>query len=303
MRLAGWLAGIGALGILLGDVAASATPADALSHGPVGRAHATAPASAQSGPLCGTSLWSDNGVCVQLPGASNNDEGPELQEVANQHRDKSGAWKQYEQIPRRPERPAAYRAYRYPIPPGLPGGEYVVSGYDLDKPDDFQRRGRHLKHVGHGGLDLPQQRGTPVKLLNLEHQAIDAEVLFVGDLFGHSVVLRHTLREGERDRDYLVLFGHLDRPAPGLAQGQHVPEGTIVGAVGDSGSPELVHLHLEIRRVREGVDLAKILRESGPGALVADWVSVVCDPRNVLPLADSAATGPRTDLYAGHEHP
>jgi hypothetical protein len=35
-----------------------------------------------------------------------------------------------------------------------------------------------------------------------------------------------------------------------------------------------------VRRVREGVDLAKL----GPSAMVANENSVVCDPRNVLPL-------------------
>lgn len=290
MRLAAWLTGLGALGILLGDVSAATrdTRTQAAANTTGGGAESPAGKNGErrgAVRTCAAGQWNDDGVCVQFPGEGASDDGPELQAVANQHRDKSGAWKQYDQIPRRPERPASYEAYRYPIPPGLPGGTYVVSGYDLDKPDDAQRRGRGLKHVGHGGLDLPQMRGTPVKLVNLEHQVADAEVLFVGDLFGHTVVTKHALREGDRDRDYLVLYGHLANAAPGLAVGAHVPEGTIVGAVGDSGSPELVHLHLEIRRFREALDLPKILHDGGPGALVADWVSVVCDPRNVLPLA------------------
>ncbi|MFO0665835.1 MAG: M23 family metallopeptidase [Polyangiaceae bacterium] len=284
MRLAGWLTGLGALGILLGDVSAAGAPSGP-GRTPVGSAGAASGGPPASSSPCASGQWNDRGVCVRFPGMAENDEGPELQAVANQHRDKSGAWKHYDQIPRRPERPASYEAYRYPIPPGLPGGTYVISGYDLDRPDDLQRRGRRLKHVGHGGLDLPQTRGTPVQLVNLEHQTADAEVLFVGDLFGHSVVTKHVVREGERDRDYLVLYGHLDHAAPGLTMGAHLPEGAPLGAVGDSGSPELVHLHLEVRRAREGVDLAKMLHDGGPGLLVADWVSVVCDPRNVLPLA------------------
>jgi hypothetical protein len=42
-----------------------------------------------------------------------------------------------------------------------------------------------------------------------------------------------------------------------------------------------VHLHLEIRRVRDEVDLAKV---SAGVQMIADNISVVCDPRNVLPL-------------------
>jgi hypothetical protein len=40
-----------------------------------------------------------------------------------------------------------------------------------------------------------------------------------------------------------------------------------------------VHLHLEIRRAREGAKLAG----AGP-ALASESISVVCDPRNLLPL-------------------
>jgi hypothetical protein len=54
----------------------------------------------------------------------------------------------------------------------------------------------------------------------------------------------------------------------------------VVGYVGDTGSPELVHLHLEARRVRDGIEVAKL----PPEGLVANENTVVCDPRNVLPL-------------------
>ncbi|MBX3185397.1 MAG: M23 family metallopeptidase [Labilithrix sp.] len=221
----------------------------------------------------------DNDACVHLTRGA--DDGPAAPALSNTHREKSGRLTQYEQIPRLPDRPSDYDAYRYPIPPGLPGGHYVVSGYDLDRPDPQQRRGRTLSHVGHGGVDLPQAKGTPVKNLALDHQEGDAEVLYTGPLFGTTVVTRNTLREGGRLRDYVVLFGHLDSIAAGLSPGASLKEGDLVGAVGDTGSPSLVHLHLEVRRVREGVDLAKV---PAGAPLLADNVSVVCDPRNVLPL-------------------
>lgn len=220
----------------------------------------------------------DGDACVHLVAA---DDGPVAEAQANAHRDRSGRWATYEQIPRLPERPADYDLYRYPIPPGLAGGRHVVSGYDLDEPDQKQRRGRTLKHVGHGAVDLPQAKGTPVRMIALEHQEGDAEVLFTGALFGTTVLTRHTLREGGHLRDYLMLLGHLDSIAPGLVPGVSVKEGDVVGAVGDSGSPSLVHLHLEVRRVRDGVDLTKV--PSGP-AMMHEAATVVCDPRNVLPL-------------------
>jgi hypothetical protein len=63
-------------------------------------------------------------------------------------------------------------------------------------------------------------------------------------------------------------------------------EGDLVGFVGDTGSPELVHLHLETRRVRSGVDVGKLASTGwgGGAAMIANENSVVCDPRNVLPL-------------------
>jgi murein DD-endopeptidase MepM/ murein hydrolase activator NlpD len=230
---------------------------------------------------CPEGTLPDGDACVHLPGE---DDGPDAPVEANAHRVRSGRWAPYAQIPRRPDRPAEYDQYRYPVPPGLPGGHSVVSGYDLDRPDEEQRRGRSLRAVGHGGVDLPQKRGTPVKLVALDHQQGDADVVYTGPLFGTTVVTRHTVREGGQLRDYLVLHGHLDGVAPGLAPGSPVKDGDVVGLVGDTGSPELVHLHWEARRVRDGVDVRTRLAKNGAADLLADDVSVVCDPRNVLPL-------------------
>jgi murein DD-endopeptidase MepM/ murein hydrolase activator NlpD len=159
-----------------------------------------------------------------------------------------------------------------------------MSGYDLDRPDDSQRRGRTLHAVGHGGVDLPDPRGTPILLVPLENQVGDADVIYVGPLFGTTVVTRHTVREGGRLRDYVLLYGHLQEAAQGLVAGRALKEGDVVGAVGDTGSPELVHLHLEARRVRDGLDAARRVKERGGPSLLEGDATVVCDPRNVLPL-------------------
>ena len=103
---------------------------------------------------CAAGTFPDNGVCVHL---EPDDEG-EAPLAQNAHRERSGKWVLYDQIPRRPDRPADYDAYVYPIPPGMPDGHSVISGYDLDRPDETQRRGRTLHAVGHGAVDLPQAR-------------------------------------------------------------------------------------------------------------------------------------------------
>jgi len=194
----------------------------------------------------------------------------------NGHYDRRGEWVDYQQIARRPGRPEGYDAYLLPV-----GAEaWVASGYDLDKPDEEQRRGAHLNQVGHGGVDLADRRGTPIHMIALEHQVGRAEVLYVGHLFGTTVVTRHSIREAGRLHDYVLIFGHLEEPADGLRRGSPLEPGDLVGTMGDTDSPELVHLHLEARRMRDGVDAWAV-----PGAaLNARDVSVVVDPRNVLPL-------------------
>lgn len=222
----------------------------------------------------------DGDVCVRLPG---DDEGLDAPVEENAHIERSGRYAIYDQIPRRPDRPADYDLYRYPIQGFLPGGHSVVSGYDLDRPNQTQRRGFSLHAVGHGGVDLPAPKGTPIPVVALEHQVDDEEVVFVGHWAGNTVMTRATVRESGQLRDYLVMFGHLDRVAPGIQPGARVHEGDIIGFVGDTGSPELVHLHFEVRRVRDGIDI----RGKPAWQLTDGSVSVVCDPRNVLPLRDA----------------
>jgi hypothetical protein len=195
----------------------------------------------------------------------------------NGHFEKDGTWVDYDQIPRRDDRPEAWAMYRFPIDEAEQF--FVASGYDLDKPDADQRRGK-MSAVGHGGVDLAAKKGTPIKNLRLEHQLGDTEVLYVGWLFGESVVTRHTIREGGKKRDYVVIFGHLREAAEGLRRGLRLRAGQLVGFVGDTASPEFVHLHLETRRVRDGIDAWKV----APWTIHAREMSVVADPRNILPL-------------------
>jgi hypothetical protein len=273
---------------LLGAIAITAAMSlgarSAPSHGAASRAADTgglfffqAAAPSLDPTTCPPGTLPDGDSCVRLPDDDDEVGAPEAESNVNTHRDPLGHWVVYDEIPRRPERPADYDAYRYPVPCER---ACVASGYDLDRSDLFQRRGRRLRQVGHGAVDLVQRRGTPVTNVTLDHQQGDAEVVYVGPLFGTTVVTRNTVREGGKLRDYLLFFGHLDAPAPGLADGARMRDGDPIGLVGDTGSPELVHLHLETRRVRDGVDPTRL----GPSALVDVANSVVCDPRNVLPL-------------------
>lgn len=188
----------------------------------------------------------------------------------------------YDHIPRRPDRPSDLSLYGLPI--GEPGERLrVIGGYDLDLPGNAQRRTAHA--VGHGGIDIEAARGQEVMVASLENQEGEAEVAFIGELFGTTVVTNHLVREAGRLRSYAVIYGHLEGPRAALLPGTHLEPSDLIGFAGDTGSPGIVHLHLEIRQLREGVSLAAIDLHK----LVNNAVSIPCDPRNVLPLRAAAA--------------
>ncbi len=227
---------------------------------------------------CPPGTLPDANACVPVP-FGDATSGVALPEERNAHRDRQGRWQEYDNIPRLPERPADYHDYRLPVP-ALPDQSFVMSGYDLDRPDAEQRRGADFHAVGHGGIDIAQKRGAEVRLVRLEHQEGDTEVIYVGPLFGNTVVTRQLVREAGTLREYLVLHGHLERAASDLKRGALLNEGAVLGFVGDSGSPGVVHLHYEARRVRAGFDGRKL----EPAEITKNSRTVACDPRNVLPL-------------------
>ncbi len=228
-------------------------------------------------PRCAQGSMDLGGMCIPTGGSLNGEEtlGGDL--IANAHVDRMGRRVTYLQLPRQQNLPAAYNRYVYPVG----AGREVASGYDLDRPDELQRRGATLHAVGHGGVDLPGVRGEPIRVISLRGETADPEVVYVGPLFGNTVVLRHIVREGSALRTYLAIHGHLDAPAPGIVRGLTVRPGTVLGTMGDSESMGFVHLHYETRLVRPGVDPMSV---ESPRRLVDQEVSVPCDPRNVLPM-------------------
>jgi murein DD-endopeptidase MepM/ murein hydrolase activator NlpD len=227
--------------------------------------------------LCGPRTVPDGVSCAPLPEPGTVlDTSRPLAAEPGAHRTPNRGWETYEQIPRRPDRPADLA--RYVVP--LDGVPKILSEYDLNRPSAEQRQGPSFKVTGHGALDFAGKRGDPVKLVALEHQEGDAEVVLAGELFGITVATEHLVREAGQIRAYVVLYGHLERVAAGVAPGAHPHPGDSLGFVGDSGSPGIVHLHLEVRQVREGVDV----HASDPHKLADGSVSIPCDPRNVLVL-------------------
>ena len=262
----------------LGLCAAARPAASALVHS----TQADSPNARAVARTCPPGAIEDDGSCLAQSGEDNGDTPGQIARRA--HLTKAGRWDPYDQIPLLPDRPSDYAAYRYPVPPPQRGQQDQISGYDLDKPDELQRRGTFLRAVGHGAIDIMRQRGTAITLVALRAQVGGARDLYAGHLIGHSVVTEHTRKEGDDIATYLLFYGHMNDSAPGIGRFAELGEGTLLGHVGDSDSPGVVHLHLEVRRWRGIKSPSATLQADGPGALLARENSVVCDPRNVLPL-------------------
>jgi len=143
-----------------------------------------------------------------------------------------------------------HRAVRYQRPDGVaeyltPDGRPMRRRF-LRAPVDFRRISSHFQPerlhpvLGvkrpHRGVDYAAPVGTPVQASG------DGSVVSVGwkGGYGNTVVLRHGSR-------FTTLYGHLSRFRQGLAPGDRVRQGDIIGYVGQTGLATGPHLHYEFR--------------------------------------------------------
>ena len=92
----------------------------------------------------------------------------------------------------------------------------------------------------HEALDIPAPRGTPVlsatggRVLKLFDSKAGGKMVYAAD-------------SSER---FILMYAHLDSYANGLAEGQPLTTGQVIGAVGTTGNapPNLPHLHFAIAR-------------------------------------------------------
>lgn len=172
-------------------------------------------------------------------------------------------------IPKRPERPADASAYRFPLADGVK--PVVLAGLDLPPgamPD---------VDIGPAAVLLGASSGDEVVVVTLEGQEGPAEIAFVGELAGQTVITAHMVREGGRLRQILLVHGYLQRPSEHAIVGSSVEEGEVLGFVGSLPAGRDV-LYVEARQVREGTNLSSV----GPDKLLDDSTSIACDVRNVL---------------------
>jgi len=131
-----------------------------------------------------------------------------------------------------------------PVPTGLPDLdelrrrrlELPVRGIERKTLRDTFAEGR-TGHV-HEAIDILAARGTPV--VAVEDGRI--EKLFTSKQGGL------TIYQFDPTGRYCYYYAHLDRYAAGLAQGQAVKRGQVLGYVGTSGNaaPQTPHLHFTI---------------------------------------------------------
>lgn len=121
----------------------------------------------------------------------------------------------------------------------MPIANYPVSALHHDWGDP--REGGKRKHQG---LDLMAPSGTPV----VAALSGTVEKLFDSDRGGHTLYIRSP------DRRWMLYYAHLKGYAPGLAEGQSVKQGQVVGYVGDTGNAGAgnMHLHFAVNWMRAG---------------------------------------------------
>ena len=90
----------------------------------------------------------------------------------------------------------------------------------------------------HEALDIMAPRGTPVLA------AIDGRIEKLFESAGGGL----TIYEFDKDATRAYYYAHLDRYAAGLAEGQQVRRGEVIGYVGSTGNanPDAPHLHFAI---------------------------------------------------------
>lgn len=97
---------------------------------------------------------------------------------------------------------------------------------------------------GHKAIDIMAPRGTPV----MAAAPGRIEKLFESKDGGHTIYVRSP------DGRTITYYAHLDGYREGLAEGQQVRTGELLGSVGASGNadPAAPHLHFEVKAMAPG---------------------------------------------------
>jgi len=128
---------------------------------------------------------------------------------------------------------------------GPAGLAIPVAGIKVGQLSDTFTQARAGGARAHDAIDIMAPRGTPV---------VAAAPGRVEKLFNSKGGGGITVYVRSADNHWMYYYAHLDRYAPGLAEGQVVQRGTPLGTVGSTGNanPAGPHLHFAIHRMRQG---------------------------------------------------
>lgn len=95
----------------------------------------------------------------------------------------------------------------------------------------------------HNAIDIMAPGGTPVLA------AVDGEIVKFHDSIPGGI----TIYQITTDKRFFFYYAHLQSRAEGIAEGQFVKQGTIIGYVGDTGNagPGNTHLHFAINVITD----------------------------------------------------
>lgn len=127
---------------------------------------------------------------------------------------------------------------------GPAGLAIPVVGIKADQLNDTFTQARAGGARVHDAIDIMANEGTPV----IAATEGTVEKLFLSDGGGITAYVRSP------DQRWSYYYAHLQGYAPGLAEGQKVRRGQVIGRVGHSGnaSPDGPHLHFAVHRMKAG---------------------------------------------------
>jgi len=111
----------------------------------------------------------------------------------------------------------------------------------------------------HTGIDMMASYGSPI------HAAAGGTIVFAGWYFayGRIVDIRHS--------DGLITrYAHMSEFAPGIAPGEPVAAGALIGRVGMTGRAHGPHVHFEVRMNGRAVDPRPFLVRAACGERAAE---------------------------------
>jgi murein DD-endopeptidase MepM/ murein hydrolase activator NlpD len=113
----------------------------------------------------------------------------------------------------------------------------------------YRYGGIFFDNVVHSGVDIPDDKGTPILAAGPGTVVWAGWGLFTeaplneDDPYGQAVAIRHDF--GYRGQQLFTVYAHME--AVNVSEGQWVDTGDVIGYVGDTGQTTGPHLHFEVR--------------------------------------------------------